>query len=432
MIAFWRITGGWIRCGVDAFRRGRYDVDRRVVAVPCHSIVVAVVDFLYYAINRGGVNMSTRLAVLTSGGDAPGMNAAIRAVVRHGIYQGYTVFGVREGYKGLCENPDISIVSLETKDVCRILGSGGTFLCSARFPQFEDEEIRKRTLRNLKARRISDLVVIGGDGSFRGANALSDTNAKYEINNNLHIVCIPASIDNDIPKTKASIGADTALNTAIDCVDKIRDTAYSHKRVFVVQVMGRDCDYIPIMVGISTGADVVIKPQDSIDISGLVDEVKSAFIGGKDFFVVIVAEGLRKIVIGKMGGEEIRINNDDYSRYTAAEILAKELNDALSIDEEYKGRVRPVILGHVQRGGSPTEQDRRLATRLAVEAIDVLQKWPENNPSSLMVAIQNDGDIGEKTVRIPLDEVLNAREEDGPPSTGEDLAKLGNKVKRVF
>ncbi|MBM4053490.1 MAG: ATP-dependent 6-phosphofructokinase [Planctomycetes bacterium] len=350
-----------------------------------------------------------KIGILTSGGDAPGMNAAIRAIVRSANQLEWEVYGIFYGFHGLCEK-DITgslnnFKELHPKDVAHVLGRGGTFLKSARYHKFQNEDTRKTALKNLHALDIKCLVVIGGDGSFHGSHALYQTNMACGIMDDLRIVCIPATIDNDIPCTKYSIGADTALNTAMECIDKIRDTACSHKRVFLVQIMGRDCDYLPYINGITSGAHIVLGAHDIADINKISQSILDGFSVGKDFVIIIVAEGLQQIKSGSTG-EIINIRDEKYSQFTASEMVRRELVN--TFPEEYKDRVRPIVLGHVQRGGEPSVFDRVLATRFGVAAVKVFDLWDEKGDNQpVMLAFQNEGETNDKIVPIPLQQVLD-------------------------
>ena len=274
-----------------------------------------------------------KIAVLTSGGDAPGMNAAVRAVVRTAIYNGLEVYGVYQGYKGLVEN---NIKKLEVGDVGNIINRGGTMLYSARLPEFANPEVRKGAIKNLEALGIDGLVVIGGDGSYRGAMALSNEM-------NIQTIGVPGTIDNDICCTDFTIGFDTALNTIVDAIDKVRDTASSHERAFIIEVMGRNAGDLALFAGIAGGSESLLIPEKKEDIEEVVARIKAGEDRGKKHSIIVLAEGV-------MGGQEL-----------AAKL--KELTG-----EE----VRATILGHIQRGGTPTAQDRVLASRLGNYAVQLL------------------------------------------------------------
>jgi 6-phosphofructokinase 1 len=283
--------------------------------------------------------MSTRkIAVLTSGGDAPGMNAAIRAVARTAIDKGWEVFGVRNGYAGLVEG---LMEPLGLRDVGGILGRGGTVLGSARLPGFKDEAVRGRALENLRARDIDGLIVVGGNGSQTGALALSKMG--------LEVVGVASTIDNDLAGTEITIGVDTALNIALEAIDRLRVTASSHKRAFLVEVMGRNCGYLALMAGIAGGAESVVIPEVEVDPEVIARDLQGAHDRGKAHALVVVAEG---------------------AMYNAVR-LGQHF-------EQHKGRLgfdlRVTTLGHVQRGGTPGAFDRLLATRFAAAATDCLAR----------------------------------------------------------
>jgi 6-phosphofructokinase 1 len=281
-----------------------------------------------------------RIAVLTSGGDAPGMNAAIRAVVRMGIGLGWEVFGVRNGYAGLCEGGDL-IAPLGARDVGGILGRGGTFLGSARLEEFKNVDAREQAIRNLQIRGIEGLVVIGGNGTQAGALALSKMG--------LPVVGVASTIDNDLTGSDITIGVDTALNIALEAIDRLRVTASSHRRAFLLEVMGRKCGYLALMAGIAGGAETVVIPEAEVDPDVIAEELQAAHERGKAHALVVVAEG---------------------AKHNAA-ALAKHF-------AQNRGRLgfdlRVTTLGHVQRGGQPGAFDRLLATRLAVGAIEALSR----------------------------------------------------------
>jgi 6-phosphofructokinase 1 len=279
-----------------------------------------------------------RIAVLTSGGDAPGMNAAIRAVVRTGLDRGWEIFGVRNGYAGLVE---AQIEPLGARDVGGILQRGGTFLGSGRIPSFRNLDVREVALRNLRARDIDGLVVIGGNGSQTGALALSHMG--------LDVAGVASTIDNDLAGSEVTIGVDTALNIALEAIDRLRTTASSHKRAFLVEVMGRNCGYLALMAGIAGGAEAVVLPEAEIDPDDLAGRLQGAHERGKAHALVVVAEG---------------------ARYNAQR-LAKHFEthrERLGFD------LRVTTLGHVQRGGTPSAFDRLLATRLAAAATEHLAR----------------------------------------------------------
>lgn len=280
--------------------------------------------------------MSTikNIAVLTSGGDAPGMNAAIRAVVRSGIYNGLNVFGVSRGYDGLVKG---DLTSMGTKSVANIIQRGGTILKTARSEEFKTAEGRKRAYESLRKLEIDALIVIGGDGTFTGASTFSE---EFDI----PIIGLPGTIDNDLLGTDFTIGYDTAINTVTAAVDKIRDTAESHDRVFVIEVMGRDCGLIALRTGISTGAEVVVVPEVKVDYKSVMSRMDKTR-KNKSSRIIIVAEGDEDG--GMVVADKIREHFPHYD-------------------------VRVSILGHMQRGGSPSCMDRVLASRLGVAAVEGL------------------------------------------------------------
>jgi 6-phosphofructokinase 1 len=275
-----------------------------------------------------------RIAVMTSGGDSPGMNAAIRAVVRAGIRHGLEVYGIRQAYKGLV-NGDID--RMDSRDVGGIIQLGGTILQTARLPEFKEESYQRKAIRNLNQHGIEGLVVIGGDGSLTGALALHRRGVK--------VVGVPGSIDNDIAGTDSSVGVDTALNTIIAAIDRLRDTASSHERVFLVEVMGRRCGHLAMSAGLVTGAELVLVPEQEVSLEEMGQIVEDAYMKGKSHAMIVVAEGAN-------------LKCDQIASYLEQHDIGFE--------------VRVTILGHVQRGGRPTAFDRLLATRLGVEAVDTL------------------------------------------------------------
>jgi 6-phosphofructokinase 1 len=305
------------------------------------------------------------IAVLTSGGDSPGMNAAIRAVVRTAAYYNIECFGIYRGYQGLIEN---DFVELGARSVSNIINRGGTFLKSARSKDFREKEFRKKAYDNLKERNIDALVVIGGDGSFTGAMIFSK---EFDI----PVIGIPGTIDNDINGTDYTLGYDTALNTVVEAIDKIRDTASSHDRLFLVEVMGRDAGDIALNSGIGAGAEEILIPEQNRGVKHLVQSLHKSRISGKTSSIVVVAEG------------------DQIGRNIAklALKLAKDL-------PEYETKV--TVLGHIQRGGSPSCFDRVLASRLGVGAIDALIEGKSN----IMVGIHN-----RKVVQVSFETAINTK-----------------------
>ena len=277
-----------------------------------------------------------RIAVLTSGGDAPGMNAAIRAVVRQAISEGMEVFGIYDGYAGMVAG---EIHPLDAASVGDIISRGGTFLHSARYPEFAQLEGQLKGIEQLKKHGIEGVVVIGGDGSYHGAMRLTE--------HGFPAIGLPGTIDNDIVGTDFTIGFDTAVTTAMDAIDKIRDTSSSHRRTFVIEVMGRNAGDIALWAGIASGADQIIVPEEEYDINEVVRKVKEGYeSGAKTHHVIVVAEGV-------MGAEEF-----------AAKM--KEAGDTSDL--------RATNIGHVVRGGSPTARDRVLASWMGAHAVDLLKQ----------------------------------------------------------
>jgi 6-phosphofructokinase 1 len=277
-----------------------------------------------------------KIAVLTSGGDAPGMNAAVRAVVRGALARGWAVFGVRNGYAGLLGDV---FEPLAARDVGGIVQSGGTVLGSARCAEFVEPEGRATALRHLAARGIDALVVIGGNGSQSGSASLA--------REGFPVVGVPSTIDNDLYGNDVSIGADTAINITLEAIDRVRTTASSHQRAFAVETMGRDCGYIALMAGIAGGAEVIALPESEIDPSEVAERLRAAYRRGKTHALVVIAEG------AKCGVHELM---EYYAQHGKA--IGFEL--------------RVTRLGHVVRGGSPGAADRVLATRLGAAAVDAL------------------------------------------------------------
>lgn len=278
------------------------------------------------------------IGVLTSGGDAPGMNAAVRAVVRTAVSMGMTVKGIKRGYNGLIEG---EVTDLDVRSVSDVIHRGGTFLYTARSPRFKTEEGIQEAIENCKKFGIEGIVVIGGDGSYRGARDLSERG--------IPCVGIPGTIDNDISSTEYTIGFDTAMNTAMEMVDKIRDTAQSHYRCSVVEVMGRHAGYIALQSGIAVGATAILVPEVETPIEEVIKKIEQAKETGKHQFIVVVAEGV--------GG---------------VEGIAKQIQEATGIES------RATVLGHVQRGGSPTVRDRVIATEMGYAAVNLLSQGVGN------------------------------------------------------
>ncbi len=291
-----------------------------------------------------------KLAVMTSGGDSPGMNAAIRSVVRTCAYYKIECIGIYRGYQGMIEG-DFTV--LTARNVNNIINKGGTILKSARSDKFRTSEGRKKAHENLIKQNIDGLVIIGGDGSFTGAVIF---NKEY----NFPVIGIPGTIDNDIFGTSHTLGYDTALNTAVEAIDKIRDTASSHNRLFFVEVMGRDAGFIALNAGIGAGAEEILIPEENLGLDRLLESLIKSRKSGKSSSIVVVAEG-------------------DKSGKNVFE-LAKYIEDNMP---EYDVRVS--VLGHMQRGGAPSCFDRVLASRLGVKAVELLIY----NKTNLMVGLKN-------------------------------------------
>ena len=290
------------------------------------------------------------IGILTSGGDAPGMNAAIRAVTRSAIFGGFKVKGIYRGYRGLITG---EIQEFKTQNVSNIIQAGGTILKTARCKEFQTPEGRQLAYETLKKEGIDALVVIGGDGSLTGARIFATAF-------NFPIVGLPGTIDNDLYGTDKTIGYDTALNTIMECVDKIRDTATSHERLFFIEVMGSDAGFLALNGAIATGAEAAIIPEISTEVDQLAELIQSGFRKSKNSSIVLVAES--PITGGAMALAE-RVKNE-YPQYD----------------------VRVTILGHLQRGGSPTAVDRILASRMGAAAVDALLEDQRN----VMIGIRND------------------------------------------
>ena len=274
-----------------------------------------------------------RIGVLTSGGDAPGMNACVRAVVRTAIYHGVECYGIRRGWNGLISG---DIIKLDEKSVGHTINRGGTILYTARSAEFMTEEGQRKAVSTCKFLGLDSIVAIGGDGTFRGSRALS----KYGIS----VVCIPATIDNDICCTNYCIGFDTAANTAISCIDKLRDTMQSHERCSVVEVMGRNAGFLAMYVGLAVGATAVLVPEKKIDFEqDVIEKIRRARFNGFTHYMIVVAEGAG----------------------SAAEIAAK-IKESIDLDP------RVTVLGHIQRGGSPSGRDRVNGTKMGYLAVELL------------------------------------------------------------
>ena len=306
-----------------------------------------------------------RVGVLTSGGDAPGMNAAVRAVVRACIFYGLDVYGIYKGYDGLIND---QVEQLNVRSVSNILSRGGTFLLSARSDEFRTEEGRKKAYKHFRKHELDALVVIGGDGSFTGADIFSQ---EFDV----PVIGIPGTIDNDLAGTDLTIGFDTACNTAREAIDKIRDTASSHERLFFVEVMGRDAGFIAVNSAIGGGAVAMIVPEHNWTLESLVKRLRKGAANQKSSNVVIIAEGCH-------------LGN--------AYDIAKQVKQELDYYD-----IRVSVLGHMQRGGSPTTIDRVLASRLGVAAVEGLR----SGESKVMV-----GMVNSQILYTPIGEAIKTAE----------------------
>lgn len=303
--------------------------------------------------------MIKKIAVLTSGGDAPGMNAAIRAVVRAGRYFNLEVVGIHEGYKGLVEGGE-NYETMSRRSVTDIIARGGTILGSARLPEFPDPAVHQQGIETLKANNVDALIVIGGDGTYAGAERLHKSGIKT--------IGLPGTIDNDIANTDYTIGFDTCVNTVVEAIDKLRDTCGSHKRCAVVEVMGRYCGDIARAAGLATGAEFIVTNTENNDLQTILDKTKHLKESNKRHPVIIVTEHLYNVVE-----------------------LAKQI-------EEYSGmETRATILGHIQRGGKPSSYDRILASRLGLAAVEMLM----DGKSGVCLGIQSNN-----IVATPFEEVI--------------------------
>ncbi|HRF20175.1 MAG TPA: 6-phosphofructokinase, partial [Chitinophagaceae bacterium] len=316
----------------------------------------------------------SKIGVMTSGGDSPGMNAAIRAVVRTGLYHGLEVYGIMRGYQGLIED---DIYKMESRSVANIIQRGGTILKTARSKEFMEYEGRKKAYDNLKKRGIDGLVIIGGDGSFRGA-------VKFSQEFDIPCVGIAGTIDKDILGTDFTIGFDTAVNTAVEAIDKVRDTMDAHDRIFIIEVMGRDAGYIALHSGIATGAENILIPERKTDINDIIASLKEKERRKKMVNLIVVAEG------------------DDFG---GANEVQKVLQENLP-----KAEIRVCILGHIQRGGSPSCIDRLIASRMGYHAVESLIEGRHNifvgiqnnkmNYMPLENAVKNKGKVSDEWMKI--------------------------------
>ena len=297
-------------------------------------------------------NRVKRIGVLTSGGDAPGMNAAVRAVVRTAAHCGIGTVGIRRGWSGLINS---DFVQMNTSSVSHIINKGGTILYTARSQEFMDEASRAKALGTCRLLGLDGIVAIGGDGTFRGALALSRQAAASGMD--LRVVGIPATIDNDIGCSHYTIGFDSACNTAIECIDKLRDTMQSHERCSVVEVMGRRAGYLALYVGIAVGATAVLIPERPVDFEkDVIENIRKARLAGTTHYMIVVAEGAGK-----------------------AFYIGQQINEAIGIEP------RVTVLGHIQRGGSPSARDRETASRMGYEAVKVLAEGEGN----CVIGVQN-------------------------------------------
>jgi len=313
------------------------------------------------------MNIKT-LGVLTSGGDAPGINPCIRAAVRSGIYHGLEVIGIQEGFDGLIRG---EMELLRARDVGGILQRGGTFLRTARCPEFLTHKGQRQALRELNESGIDAMLVIGGDGSMRGAHVLAEMDVKT--------IGVPASIDNDIWGTDMSLGVDTALNTIMDAVDKLRDTASSHQRAFLVVTMGRNCGYLALITGVICGAEVIIIPEKELPLDEIATRIEQAYERGKTHAIIVMAEG--------------------------ASLSPDQIKCALE-ENEVGFETRVTILGHVPRGGIPSAFDRMLATRMGVSAVDALVEGQSDKMVGLegrTLALRDLNDVTQKTRKVNLE-----------------------------
>jgi 6-phosphofructokinase 1 len=324
--------------------------------------------------------MMKQIGVLTSGGDSPGMNPCIRAVVRMGLSHGLEVMGIKRGYDGLIDG---EIDPLTARSVGGIIQKGGTILQSARCPEFKTTRGRREALRKLNEYGIEGLVVIGGDGSLTGALELHKMG--------FPVVGLPGTIDNDLCYTDMAIGVDTALNTVLDAIDMIKDTASSHRRAFLIETMGRESGYLALMGGIAGGAEVILIPEVPFRLEDVQRKLEEAYVRGKAHCIIVAAEGARP----------------------CTEEVATYLRER---EEEHGFDVRVTILGHIQRGGSPTAFERLLATRLGAAAVEVLLQ----GKSGVMVGL-----IGNKIAVTGLEKVLSSKKE-----VDLEFYKLAEKLER--
>ncbi len=314
-----------------------------------------------------------RIGVLTSGGDVPGMNPCVRSVVRTAIYHGIECYGIRRGWNGLISG---DVVRLDEKSVSGIIKRGGTMLYTARSKEFMTEEGQRKAASTCKFLGLDSIVAIGGDGTFRGAQALS----KFGVN----VIGIPATIDNDIGCTNYCLGFDTAANTAIECIDRLRDTMQSHERCSVVEVMGHHAGYLAMYVGLAVGATALLVPENPLSNEELVEKIRKARLNGFTHYMIVVAEGV-----------------------ATADAVAKVIKDATDLDP------RVTVLGHIQRGGSPTARDRVAATKMGYLAVELLVNGQTNrivctNGGRFTDIDMDEGLASEKNLQTIETEVLDA------------------------
>lgn len=316
------------------------------------------------------------IAVLTSGGDAPGMNAAIRAVVRSALAEGLRVFGAVHGYRGLIEG---DWREMDARSVANILQRGGTILKTDRCPEFHKRPVRRKAVDAMRSLGIDGLVVIGGDGSFRGAHALW-------LEQKFPVAGVPGTIDNDLAGTETTIGFDTAVNTALRAIDQIRDTASSHSRTFIVEVMGRNTGYIALDVGVGGGAEVIAVPEWGVTVADIARKVREGAKRGKTSSLIVVAEGAKS-------GSSFRM--------------------AEALEKKYKISAKVCVLGHTQRGGSPSARDRKMASLMGAEAVRGLLR----GQTDFMT-----GSLGNKVILVPFREAI--KQESKIPRHWEDLVDV--------
>ena len=314
------------------------------------------------------------IGVLTSGGDAPGMNAAIRAVTRTCLNRGIKIYGVRLGYKGLHDGEFIEFDRHSTRNIINI---GGTFLKSARFPEFKDPKVREEAIEQMKKVGMEALVVIGGDGSYNGALKLTEMG--------INCIGIPGTIDNDIPDTDFTIGFDTALNTIVDALDKLRDTSSSHQRCTILEVMGRRCGDLAVHAGLACGAEMIVTSESGFDEEEVIETLKRSKASDKKHALVVITEHI-----------------------TDVHELAKRVEEATGFE------TRANVLGHMQRGGRPSARDRVLATRMGIKAVELL----EEGKGGLCIS-----DVKGEIVGLPIQEVLGHKRQVNQ-GIYEDVLKL--------